>query len=250
MFSRLRISMITLLHFIIATTLILCLPSLFTYNHTVSFQPFLYVFAIEDLIHSLSKFNLITFFSNIWSPYSYSMTLLASAFFIAFTVAIILSILYMISNRTMKAWIKWLLFVVEAIPDVMVIVGIQALLIWFLKQTGQMPFQIINFGAKQSYAIPISTMVTKYVSLTSEWAGLIGLDRYEFNLAPWIVLSPLCAFAIIIFFLNLITEGIKDVFNNKEQNNWKQQQDDIPNYTVTLEKEAFTVLNSPLEKTD
>lgn len=155
MFSRLRISMITLFQVMIATILILCLPSLFTYNHTVSFQPFLYVFAIEDLLYSLSKLNLITVFSNIWSPYSYSMILLASAFFIAFTVAIILSILYMIFNQTMKAWIKRLLFVMEAIPDVMIIGGIQALLIWFLKQTGQMPFQIINFGAKKAYVIPI-----------------------------------------------------------------------------------------------
>lgn len=107
---------------------------------------------------------------------------------------------------------------------------------------------LLHFFIGGQREIPISTIVTKYVSLTSEWAGLIGLDRYEFNLAPWIVLSPLCAFAITIFFLNLITEGIKDVCNNNEQSNWEQQQDDIPNYTVTLEKDAFAVLNAPLEK--
>jgi peptide/nickel transport system permease protein len=55
----------------------------------------------------------------------------------------------------------------------------------------------------------------KSVSLTSEWSGLIGIDRYEYNLAPWIVLGPMFAFAITIFFLNLIAAGVKDAMEKR-----------------------------------
>jgi peptide/nickel transport system permease protein len=64
------------------------------------------------------------------------------------------------------------------------------------------------FGGSQT--IDIDDGVQKEVSLSNEWSGLIGIDFHEVNLAPWVVLVPLAAFAATIFFLNLMTEGIKE----------------------------------------
>jgi peptide/nickel transport system permease protein len=97
--------------------------------------------------------------------------------------------------------------------------------------------------------IEIDMGVYKPVSLTNEWSGLVGLDRYEFNLAPWIVLSPLCAFAITIFFLNLMTEGIKDALNKQpklaaaSQNRHRE----VHKKQHTSEKELFTLVNTSMK---
>lgn len=52
-------------------------------------------------------------------------------------------------------------------------------------------------------------------SLTNEWSGLIGLNKNELLTAPWIILAPLVAFAISIFVLNLMVQGIKERLNTR-----------------------------------
>ncbi|MBY0597850.1 ABC transporter permease [Bacillus bingmayongensis] len=50
----------------------------------------------------------------------------------------------------------------------------------------------------------------KAVSLSNDWAGLIGLNRYEMNLSLWIIFYTLVAFFITILFIKLMTIGIQD----------------------------------------
>lgn len=57
----------------------------------------------------------------------------------------------------------------------------------------------------------ISPGETKPVSLSNDWAGLIGLNRYEMNLSLWIIFYTLVAFFITILFIKIMTLGIQDV---------------------------------------
>jgi peptide/nickel transport system permease protein len=161
----------TILYFlftICSTLCILCLPSLFTYDQKVSFQPFLYVFQIEDTIKLLLHVDKITFitsgtgtpkeyplFPTIWELYIYSLSLLIGAFVVALIMATGLGYLYMLSSLREQKWMKRILFVFEAIPDMMIIVGLQALLIWYFKQTGSMPVRVLTFGEKKAFVLPI-----------------------------------------------------------------------------------------------
>ncbi|EEM11515.1 hypothetical protein bmyco0003_17820 [Bacillus pseudomycoides] len=50
----------------------------------------------------------------------------------------------------------------------------------------------------------------KPVSLSNDWAGLIGLNRNEMNLSLWIIFYTLATFFITILFIKLMTLGIQD----------------------------------------
>ena len=55
-------------------------------------------------------------------------------------------------------------------------------------------------------------MGTKSVySFSNEWAGLMGANRTELFIAPWIVLAPLFMFAISIFMMNMIYKQMEEL---------------------------------------
>ncbi|PDZ74198.1 ABC transporter permease [Bacillus pseudomycoides] len=55
----------------------------------------------------------------------------------------------------------------------------------------------------------------KPVSLSNDWAGLIGLNRYEMNLSLWIIFYTLITFFITILFIKLMTIGIQDALKTR-----------------------------------
>ncbi|MES5894334.1 MULTISPECIES: ABC transporter permease subunit [Bacillus cereus group] len=56
----------------------------------------------------------------------------------------------------------------------------------------------------------------KPVSLSNDWAGLIGLNRYEMNLSWWIIFYTLVSFFITILFIKLMTIGIQDALKARD----------------------------------
>ncbi|PHD58596.1 peptide ABC transporter permease [Bacillus wiedmannii] len=58
--------------------------------------------------------------------------------------------------------------------------------------------------------------VLKPVSLSNDWAGLIGLNRYEMNISWWIILYTLVSFFITILFIKLMTIGIQDALKARD----------------------------------
>jgi len=58
--------------------------------------------------------------------------------------------------------------------------------------------------------------VPKPVSLSNDWAGLIGLNRYEMNLSWWIIFYTLVSFFITILFIKLMTIGIQDALKARD----------------------------------
>ncbi|MED0962020.1 ABC transporter permease [Bacillus paramycoides] len=58
--------------------------------------------------------------------------------------------------------------------------------------------------------------VLKPVSLSNDWAGLIGLNRYEMNLSWWIIFYTLVSFFITILFIKLMTIGTQDALKARD----------------------------------
>ncbi|HDX9577134.1 TPA: ABC transporter permease subunit [Bacillus pseudomycoides] len=56
----------------------------------------------------------------------------------------------------------------------------------------------------------------KIISLSNDWAGLIGLNYFELNVSIWIVFSTLAALFLTILILKLMTTGIQDALAKQE----------------------------------
>lgn len=64
---------------------------------------------------------------------------------------------------------------------------------------------------------PVSEGTSKPISLSNDWAGLIGLNYYQINVFSWIVLSTLAAFFLTILIIKMMTNGIQDALAKREQ---------------------------------
>ncbi|WP_421381857.1 ABC transporter permease subunit [Bacillus salacetis] len=93
----------------------------------------------------------------------------------------------------------------------------------FLQQIIQILILLIHLsilGIFVGGAEKIKTSMTggsfESVSISNEWAGLIGLHYKELFLNPWLTIAPLVAFTILIFAVKLILSGISEKGTYKE----------------------------------
>jgi peptide/nickel transport system permease protein len=54
------------------------------------------------------------------------------------------------------------------------------------------------------------------IPLAGEWAGIIGMSFNKLRAAPWVILTPLAFFAVTIFAINLMIQGIQNCFQTKK----------------------------------
>ncbi|MGM9987641.1 MAG: ABC transporter permease subunit, partial [Bacillaceae bacterium] len=117
---------------------------------------------------------------------------------------------YIVSARVLGAS-RWYLIRKHLFPALR-----QKVIVLFLQQSSQMMLLLVQLGffdlflGGRNQDIDMNTGAVTYTSLSNEWAGLIGGDRNEIWIAPWIILAPLCMFALSIFMLNRMVEGISD----------------------------------------
>ncbi|MFD3450190.1 ABC transporter permease subunit [Microbacteriaceae bacterium 4G12] len=81
------------------------------------------------------------------------------------------------------------------------------------------------------------------VSLSNEWSGLVGIHYFEVNLAPWVILVPLGAFAITIFFINLMALGMKDALDARPTVRVQAKKKEEKSMLSVKEQKAFTFAN-------
>jgi len=132
----------------------------------------------------------------------------------------------------------------------------EILVILFLQQAVQlftlliyMGFFKVLIGGRKMVKDPFGGPPTAF-SLTNEWSGLIGLNKNELLTAPWIILAPLVAFAISIFVLNLMVQGIKERLNTRFVPIPQKKQDSVveeKKTTMSVDKFRFANMK-PLYK--
>lgn len=169
MLKKLLFSLLQAIIAVFTLLILWALPSLFTDDRKITFQPNQFIERFTFLIKELSVPESLTYtsfsttrgvqelplFPAVWDPYLYSFILLFGGFFLALFVSSILSYLYYLSSSLIKNIIHKIVFVLEAIPDVMIMFSLQIFFMWIVRTTGDSPVQIFTFNEKRAYLLPI-----------------------------------------------------------------------------------------------
>lgn len=134
-------------------------------------------------------------FPQLFVHYKETMVIFFSAFCISLLVAFCIVYMIMSSSPRIQHRIKSFLIFLESIPDILLILGSQILVIWFFKQTGFLPFKIAAIGGESIRGLPIfclsiptTIMFVKLLVLRFEnelekdyvlFAKAKGLDRFH-----------------------------------------------------------------------
>ncbi|RBP02941.1 ABC transporter permease subunit [Rossellomorea aquimaris] len=87
--------------------------------------------------------------------YGYSFTILISSFFLAICFSVLVSYFIMLSSRRGYRWSMKLLNVLDALPDVFIVVSFQIITIWLYKRTDILFFNIYAIHDERTYFLPI-----------------------------------------------------------------------------------------------
>ncbi|WP_020060933.1 ABC transporter permease subunit [Bacillus sp. 123MFChir2] len=145
-------------------------PTLFiSESGNISFQPSQFIHAVINMgkqifsLHSITlqiptptgNFKTVHLFPTVLEPYIYSFTILLAALILSIIIAVSISYFYFLSSKRIKNIIERIVFVLEAIPDVMIMICIQMFFMWYFRQTGELPVHIMTFNENKAYILPI-----------------------------------------------------------------------------------------------
>ncbi|PEY34654.1 hypothetical protein CN354_17160 [Bacillus cereus] len=165
--------MIKLSSIILSLLLLLNLPYLFITHGGFTFQPIQFskqifimlkqIFSPESLIVLSSdarfgSFKKTPLFPTVLEPYAYSFTVLSVAFFLALFLSSNMAFFYFLAKDSIKKWINRFVFILEAVPDMMMMICLQMFFIWFLQKFGESPVTIISFNENRAYLLPILSL--------------------------------------------------------------------------------------------
>ena len=149
------------IQFILSVIGIICLgalPKLFEGLH-INFSQ--YVQALKMLVMKLIDIPNLTYgmnrplFPQLFIQYKETMVIFLSAFFISLFIAFCIVYIIIRSRPHIQNRIKSCLLFLESIPDILLIIGSQILVIWFFKKTGFLPVKIAALNGESIRGLPI-----------------------------------------------------------------------------------------------
>ncbi|WP_113927170.1 ABC transporter permease subunit [Bacillus sp. P14.5] len=87
--------------------------------------------------------------------YFYSFFILLLAFILSITVSIVLTYMIMVLPKKINRFVTRILDLLDALPDVFIVVLLQLLIIWLYKKTGYLLFDIYTLGEDRIYFLPV-----------------------------------------------------------------------------------------------
>ncbi|PEY30149.1 peptide ABC transporter permease [Bacillus cereus] len=188
------------IQFILSIIGIICLgalPKLFEGLH-INFSQ--YVQALKMLVVKLLDLPNLTYagnkplFPQLFIHYKETMVIFLAAFFISLFIAFCIVYIIIRSRPHIQNRIKSFLLFLESIPDILLIIGSQILVVWFFQKTGFLPVKIAALGGESIRGLPIiclsiptTIMFIKLLLLRFEtelekdyvlFAKAKGLDRF------------------------------------------------------------------------
>jgi peptide/nickel transport system permease protein len=94
-------------------------------------------------------------FPYLWEPITYSLLVLFSAFLLASFLSILLTILTMLFSKKKRNRIKFMFYLFESVPDVLVILSAQLLVLFLYKQTEILFFEIASVDMERAFLLPV-----------------------------------------------------------------------------------------------
>ena len=153
-----------LLKFVLTTigiVLIAAIPALFR-GITVDVPA--YISTVGTIVSSFVHPDALTYsidqetyalFPDFWARWGYSITLIFTAFFISFLLAMVLTFFTMLLSERIREKIKFLLFLGESMPDILVVGLFMVIVILIYKHTNILIFNIAAFGDERILILPI-----------------------------------------------------------------------------------------------
>ncbi|MGG0283065.1 ABC transporter permease subunit [Bacillus pacificus] len=185
---------------------------------------------ISNMQYASGKFV----FPQLFVHYKETIVIFLAAFFISLFVAFCIVYMIMSSSPRIQHRIKSFLIFLESIPDILLILGSQILVIWFFKQTGFLPFKIAAIGGESIRGLPIlclsiptTIMFVKLLVLRFEnelekdyvlFAKAKGLGRFHIlnrHILRNVLLSTLFFAKTNIFFMLSNLYIIEWIFNTR-----------------------------------
>ncbi|MCA1061567.1 ABC transporter permease subunit [Rossellomorea aquimaris] len=122
--------------------------------------------SIKEIIYALFHTGDLTYkviggqkerdlFPYLWEPIMYSLIILFAAFLLASFLSILLTIFTMLFSQKNRNRIKFIFYLIEAMPDVLVILLSQLFVLYLYKQTGILFFEIASIATEKAYLLPI-----------------------------------------------------------------------------------------------
>ncbi|MED1558845.1 ABC transporter permease subunit [Bacillus paramycoides] len=189
------------IQFIISILGIICLGALPKLFYGFELNVSEYIKSLKDVFAKLMDISNMQYardkflFPQLFVHYKETMVIFLAAFCISLLVAFCIVYMIMSSSPRIQHRIKSFLTFLESIPDILLILGSQILVIWFFKQTGFLPFQIAAIGGESIRGLPIfclsiptTIMFVKLLVLRFEnelekdyvlFAQAKGLDRFH-----------------------------------------------------------------------
>ncbi|MGG3673966.1 ABC transporter permease subunit [Bacillus nitratireducens] len=149
------------IQFIISILGIICLGALPKLFYGFELRASTYIQSLKEVFVNLmdiSNFQYVRdkfLFPQLFIHYKETIVIFLAAFFISLFVAFCIVYVIMSSSPRIQHRIKSFLIFLESIPDILLILGSQILVIWFFKQTGFLPFQIAAIGGESIRGLPI-----------------------------------------------------------------------------------------------
>lgn len=149
------------IQFIISILGIICLGALPKLFYGFELNASKYIKSLKEVFVNLmdiSNFQYVSdkfLFPQLFIHYKETIFIFLAAFFISLFVAFCIVYVIMSSSPRIQHRIKSFLIFLESIPDILLILGSQILVIWFFKQTGFLPFQIAAIGGESIRGLPI-----------------------------------------------------------------------------------------------
>ena len=149
------------IQFIISILGIICLGALPKLFYGFELNVSKYIKSLKEVFVNLmdiSNFQYVRdkfLFPQLFIHYKETIVIFLAAFFISLFVAFCIVYVIMSSSPRIQHRIKSFLIFLESIPDILLILGSQILVIWFFKQTGFLPFQIASIGGESIRGLPI-----------------------------------------------------------------------------------------------
>ncbi|MFE8000718.1 ABC transporter permease subunit, partial [Bacillus cereus] len=149
------------IQFLISILGIICLGALPKLFYGFELHASEYIQSLKEVFVNLMDISNLQYvkgkflFPQLFVHYKETIIIFLAAFFISLFVAFCIVYVIMSSSPRIQHRIKSFLIFLESIPDILLILVSQILVIWFFKQTGFLPFQIASIGGESIRGLPI-----------------------------------------------------------------------------------------------
>ncbi|WP_175990274.1 ABC transporter permease subunit [Bacillus sp. Marseille-Q1617] len=157
-------------------------------------------------------------FPYLWEPVQYSLTVLFSSFFLAMLMAVILTIITMMFSERIRQSIKFGFYLLETLPDLLIILLLQLVILYYYKQSGEVLVGIAATYEEKVYLLPILVLA---ILPTIQLYRLTMLTFEKEEKKDYVLLAKSIGFGrFFILIVHILRNAVITVFFQSKKTVW------------------------------